>query len=519
MFNIIKDIFNKLAQMNKKNVYVFIIILFFLLPITGILFPLQNYDLFNLAGEREKIDNPKFSIKSYNEKNFQKQFEKKLGYSLLLTNLYIKNFNTVMFYVFNKSYADNGILIIGKDKCIFGTHYFAFYMSDLRYRKIETEKMQQTINDFKIFQDYLKRKNKLLIVLVTPNKTVFYKDYLPNRYQKNDNNRREDKDYYVFKKMLKKSGLNYVDSRDYLNQIKNKNELFEKDDLSWSYPTAFVITQKIIDKINLLTDYNIKPLKINKVIKHDEIRPKSFAADLLNIFNTPKGYSYKEVVPIQNIKGSKKKLAIIGGCYTDKVVPILSSANTFNGIENYNAASIMYINNINYGISHSNDYKNDPTQENCRMTEHDQVMKNIFTTIQNSANLHSPIENYDMSKMTPFNKIKYDIYYRNDYKHRITNDIPPTQNVFQTILNSANLFNDDEKYNTSCLSCLKKVRYCVDNYKNINLEENETTDINHLMEKILKNDIIVVDFNESFILHDFLDTYVPAMKKYMKENP
>lgn len=404
MSNLIKRIFNKIKSINTKNIYVFFIALFFLLPLIGKLLPLKTNSIFQILGNNQENVTPKFSLKSFNNKSFQNQFEQNLGYSLNWTNLYIKNFNTVMFYLFNKSYSDDSCTIIGKNRYIFSTHYLMFYTSDLRYKPIQTKEMEQTINDFKLFQEYLKRKNKLLILTVTPNKVAFYNKYLPERYKVNRKYQRTDKDYYIFIKALKNSGLNYVNTRDYLKQI--KGNIFEQDDVTWSLPTAFIVTQKLIDKINNLTEDKIEPLRLKKVISRNEANPDSLPVELLNIFFLPKEYKYQEVIPIRNVNASSKKLAIVGGCFTDKVIPMLVSANAFNHIENYNADSIRTINHIKYKV-----------------------------------------------------------------------------------------------------------------YQSDNSKQTKITDLNHLMQNILKNDIIIVDFNESFLIHIYLKDYLPEMKKYIKEHP
>lgn len=412
MQNIIKKIFNKTKNINQKNIFIFLIILFFSLPLISKGMHLENNPLFQILGNNQENILPKFSLKSFNNKSFQKQFENNLGYSLPWTNLYIKNFNTIMFYIFNKSYSEDGSLIIGKNKYIFGTHYFTFYMNDLRYKPIQAQEMMNTIDDFKLLQNYLKRKNKTLIIMVTPNKAAFYSEYLPDRYVKFNKYKRADKDYYVFMKILKDSGLNYVNTRDYLNQLKDKNDIFEKDNVTWSLPTAFIFTQKLIDKINSITGNNIERLKLEKIIEHETPNPKSLPSQLLNIFYFPKEYSYQEVIPLKHKNTSNLKLGILGGCFTYEVVDLLNSANTFDTIESYNADSIQTINDIKYNVYHIHTYP---------------------------------------------------------------------------------------KYKLN--------------------EEHKITDINHLMKNLLKNDVIVVDFNESFLLHLYLKTFIPEIKKYMKENP
>lgn len=407
-----RELLIEIAHAIRKNIYAFIIITFFSLPLIGKLFHLENYSFFELLGQKEEIIDNKFSIESFNNKTFQKKFEKKLGYSLTWTNIYIKNFNTIMFYVFNKSYGDENTLVIGKDKYIFGTNYFKTYMSDLRYDEIQVEKMQQTINDLKLLQDYLKKRNKLLILTIAPNKAVICMDKIPVRYLKYNKYKRADKDYYVFMKILNESGLNYVNTRDYLNQIKSKEALFEKDDVSWSFYAAFVIAQKVIEKINHLEDYTIQQLQIDKIIKHKTPSPTSLSADLLNIYFIPKDYNYEELILKKNTIASDKKLAVIGGCFNDKIVTILSEANSFSNIENYNAYSIISPDDIKYSIVHSNAYPN----------------------------------------------------------HSVS-------------------------------------------------EEDKTMTSKELMPSLLKNDIIIIDLNESFLLHIFLDVYIPEMKKYLKENP
>lgn len=404
MSNLIKRILDKIKSINAKNIYVFFIVLFFLLPLIGKLLPLKNNSLFQILGNNQENVVPKFSLKSFNNKSFQNQFEHSLGYSLNWTNLYIKNFNTIMFYLFNKSYSDDSCTVIGKNKYLFSTHYFMYYKSDLRYEPIQTEEIEQTINDFKLFQEYLKRKHKLLILTVTPNKVVYYNKYLPEKYKVNSKYQRTDKDYYVFMKALKNSNLNYIDSRDYLKQV--KGNIFEQGDVTWSFPTAFLFAQKLIDKINILTEDNVDPLRSKKVILKNEPSSDNDSIQLLNIFYLPKEYKYQEVIPVKNTNASSKKLAIVGGCFTNKVVPMLNSANVFSYIENYNADSIRTINHIKYEV-----------------------------------------------------------------------------------------------------------------YKVGNSKQTKYTDINHLMQNILKNDIIIVDFNESFLIHIYLKDYLPEMKKYMKEHP
>ncbi len=407
----IKDKIIKKFNDKKKSLCIFLICLFFLMPILTSFFPLKNYKIFWILGIRTDNIQPSLSISSLCDKTYQKDVEKLFSDSMTWNKLYIKTFNTAMFYLFNKSYSDESRLVIGKNKYIFGREYFAEYVQDSRFKKLDKDKLDETIQSLSDIQKYLSKKNKLMILLIAPSKAPLCMDYLPARYYKFNQHLYKDAEYRYFYENIKNTNIKYINVVNYIEEINKKHKVFEDDDVVWSTYTTYFISNKLIDMINnSQISTAIPQVKIKSIKLIQGTEKSNLSTDLLNIFALPKTYKYTKVTPAESKTPSNLKMAIIGGCFTDKLIYMLMEASVFKEIEHYSTNSLAERNN----------------------------------------------------------EVKYEVF-------------------------------------------------SIDKNNNLQIEE-KYVKIENFASKVTENEVVILDFNQSFILHKSLDVFMPQMLEYLKKN-
>ena len=103
--------FGKFIYTRKEKFMVGVFIFIFCLPALTMSLPLERIELFSLMGESIVYKFPKFTLKTYLNKSFQKEFENTFNQKLKLNTIYIKMFNSIYFTLFDKSYSSNSSII------------------------------------------------------------------------------------------------------------------------------------------------------------------------------------------------------------------------------------------------------------------------------------------------------------------------------------------------------------------------------------------------------------------------
>lgn len=333
----IKKIFEKFY----KNLPCLMVILIFCLPM---IFWISNKKIEPLAGVTINYKKPKISFKAYNDKTYQRAFENYFNGSLSFNNFEIRLFNTVYYYLFEKSYSSKGIIIIGKNKWLHSQEYIDIYLNNKAIPSIDIIKFSKNLKEI---QEYFKANNKIFIVLITPSKAVFCHETIPNRYfifKKNDN---YFANYNLIINQLLKKNINLVDEPTELR--KKGMTPFVKGGIHQDDEGRFFAANLLIDEINQNSNKKIEKLTAKKI--NNENKAYNEDADyamLLNLLNFPHRYPVKTYILNKN-RPSNLNLDFIGGSFCFGIAEILNRANKFKhmNIYNYFIASKYVFNNYN----------------------------------------------------------------------------------------------------------------------------------------------------------------------------
>lgn len=311
----------------KRFMPILLLIFVFVCPF---FFSLINFGhFFELNGAIKKHCCPKFSIDTFNDKSFQREFESYIDYKLTWNNLYIKMFNTVFYFLFDKSYSFNEDMIIGKNKYLYSKDYIDRLTEN---EKINQSQINKLSSDLRSIQDYYKKQNKVFIVVITPNKVEFYPDYVPKRFNIRPNF--QQKFYTTAVKSFKREGINLVDTPEYLKENSKNHIIFVQKGLHWADYSKYLATKLLVKKINELIKEPIGTIVINKIKMDDKPQGQDTdLADLLNLLKAPYDYPVEHVQLKPNQKTSNLKVNIVGGSFSYGLIDMLNNARLFNSIE------------------------------------------------------------------------------------------------------------------------------------------------------------------------------------------
>ncbi len=336
--------FTKWIYYRKEKFMVAVFIFIFCLPVLTMALPLNKINVFNILGEREAYNMPKFSIKSFIDKSYQGQFENWFNQKIVWNALYIKMFNSLYYALFDKSYSSNGDLIIGKDKYLYerayiNSLYFPNPYGDVHYiphlEKVKSD-LDKMTKDMKEVQDYFESKGKTFIFVITPSKADFNGDKIPDRFEVGDVTYQEYL-HKIFIKSLEKNGINYVDTPDYIKAHANGKPIFAPGGIHWNDLGKMLATQSIIDELNKVSKYKFDDVKTQKsfINKFPQNEDRDLVT-LLNILYLPKNYSVETLIYEPTTKPAPKiKVKVVSGSFGAGFCDGLTQSHTFKYIDYY----------------------------------------------------------------------------------------------------------------------------------------------------------------------------------------
>jgi hypothetical protein len=209
-----------------KSLLLFLLIGGLFLPIIQTKLSLIPVKILRGAIEAPPKDAP-FIIQNWFTGNFQEQKEKYLNNSFGFRNIFIRIHNQLEYSFFSKINASN--MVIGKDNYLFEELYIkGYYGTDF----VGMDSINNIMRRLKYINDTLKKLNKTLLLVFTPNKAAFYPEYIPDKYKSSVKNT----NYASYLKLIQESGINYIDFNSYFISLKPKSKyiLIPKNGSHWS---------------------------------------------------------------------------------------------------------------------------------------------------------------------------------------------------------------------------------------------------------------------------------------------
>ncbi|MCR5775576.1 MAG: hypothetical protein K6G42_10870 [Lachnospiraceae bacterium] len=285
---------------NKKNDTLIIFIFMIIISISLVLGCLKHFTSIpfdvELKGYIDVTDDIELSADSILDRSFMNYFESKIDTYLPLRGIYIKTYNTLMYYLFNV-----GNRPIGKDGYIFEPAYLEStccmgvhdYSSETKNKE-----MQDFVDQLVEVNNKLNAIGKSFFVYVVPGKSTILPEKMPLKYRlmykEKSLNSTES-----LKEMIQKANLPCVFCEDYVDSLEYPP--FYSSGIHWSRTYEQFTSKSLVNEIGELTKKHYKNFSTDSVaISTEPFRRDADVYNLLNLWPQPECtyYQYNTSAPV-----------------------------------------------------------------------------------------------------------------------------------------------------------------------------------------------------------------------------
>ncbi len=250
-----------------------------------------------LYGVTEKVTRPGISLEKWFDGSLQKELEAWVDQSLGFRSYLIKSDNQINYLLFKESHqkTENKI-IVGADNYLYEDSYIKSYLGR---DSVSDEILMNKAHKLKKLQDLLTEKGIEFIFLISPSKASFYPEHIPGEIVKKTADKDQSTNYEKFLPFLEQSGVNYIDSREMLLNLKKDSPypLFSKSGTHWTYYGSCLVVKKIFNNLIIKKEksFNLPDcslVELNSIPQGTD----SDLAELMNIW-TPNVFYEKLAYP------------------------------------------------------------------------------------------------------------------------------------------------------------------------------------------------------------------------------
>lgn len=318
--------------------YVVTIIMFFitiLLPVVILLLNLSfpSLNILNrrqLWGVEREHSFPDFTFHNIKSGYFQNEFS--AWWSVYYGGRsYVSSAYSQIGYSFFRVTRDPNT-IIGREKEFFRMDDTnSFLALDCDYRDQErANQMSEYVSHLKSLSDKLRNNNKFLLLYLTPDKSDFLRNHIPEKYYwRADTNAVNAADCLV--KKLEETDINYIDTRELLKEY--EYPVYYITGAHWSAIAEQEMTVNLLRTIENISHKKIKKMTLGKVLSQNEPYFRDNDAFITqNLFfarTDPEYYCYEESVD----DSGKETLNILiqGGSYCAGFINDIVNNDVLNG--------------------------------------------------------------------------------------------------------------------------------------------------------------------------------------------
>ena len=219
--------------------------------------------------------------------------------------------NQLLFSLFNIAKAHE--IIIGKENYLFGTDYIKSYTGE---DFIGDEKIKKSVNELSLINDELKKRGKIFLILIAPNKCYYYPEYLPDKFSTPG----DSTNYKSYLKYLSKSNILFIDFNAWLMAQKHITNylLYPKTGIHWSNYSAALAAASVVKYLRKNATINIAGFSIEGVELSDWAKnPDQDIEDGCNLLfriDKPKQFAYP-IIKADDAGRKKPKAFIVSDSY------------------------------------------------------------------------------------------------------------------------------------------------------------------------------------------------------------
>lgn len=204
------------------------LLLLLLLPAIQTWLNIKIFRTSPLAGYAEPAPRPTLTWQSLRDNTYQPALERYLTEHIGFHDLLIRPRNQLAYSLFEQTRAHG--VIMGQDKTLFEKDPILGYLG---LDTVPSEEVRANVQRFRVVQDTLARRGKLLVFVIAPSKAAIYPELLPAPYHGQQPHR---SNYDRYAASMREAGLNVLDFGALFRQWKDTSSypLFARGGIHWS---------------------------------------------------------------------------------------------------------------------------------------------------------------------------------------------------------------------------------------------------------------------------------------------
>ncbi len=286
---------------------------------------------YRLAGVTTAEKEIPFDYKNFSTHRSQQRVETWLSSHLPLRSLFIRLNNQVYYSLFKKSYAENGQLIVGKNKQLFVYSYIRAYCQP----NSQEIMLRAWADKLKMMNDFFRHQHKMFVYVMTPSKAEYQRQSIPDRYHCQTNG--ISPQVLRLAQLLDERHVPYINGSLLLQKAHQYYSLalFPKGGIHWNKLGASITANAITNTLNQQAHVNLKALQFHYHISHEPKGSDSDVISLLNLLRPQKNYAVPKLIFIPTPPKKPLHMAMIGGSFCSLLIEAFIESKTMDKISFY----------------------------------------------------------------------------------------------------------------------------------------------------------------------------------------
>ena len=296
----------------------FVSIFLFIISSIGLLFLCRMKFQTELIGDTQIVkEEPKLRFMEVLSGNYQLNYEKYFGTNFPLRNYLVKGMNQILYNFGSVNIIEKGnkndlyLLLWTKRYLLYDLYNvnnnnlqdISSLAGRINYEANEKE-IEEYLNNIKYINNYLEKKNKKLIYVITPNKAEIYNENMPIRFKVIEKITTEENKSKLRKKLIKylnENNILNIDATDSMLKLKKTGKrVFPIKGIHWNNIGSSQIIYEMNEKLRN-TGITLPRLELSEIQTSKEPTNDSDidAKNLLNVYfikNDPWYYNRKLII-------------------------------------------------------------------------------------------------------------------------------------------------------------------------------------------------------------------------------
>lgn len=287
-----------------------------------------------LNGSWTEYEKPEFCAEAWMDGSYQTDLENYTAANYSMHNFNTRIYNQIRYSAFHTANS----VIIGKEGYIYERAYIVESLGTESHIILSDEEIAELAEKIYEIQKEAVRQGKAFIFIITPSKSDFESEYIPDTWlaQTSYYDSKNDRNYIRLKEKFNELGVLYVDANDILAQS-DIYPVFYKSGIHWNRISAISVVNTISDVLEKEYDISVKRLECPNVevsLTTNDPQDQDMYK-LLNVFWTPNDevYYMANEQSTYQVDYDLPNLFIQGGSFTNKILDISRDNRLFAEVQ------------------------------------------------------------------------------------------------------------------------------------------------------------------------------------------